>query len=155
MAGSQVLKREQLLPSLDLQGVAEYIKAGKAKHIICMCGAGISVSAGIPDFRTPGTGLYSQLQRYNLPHPEAVFSIDYFRKNPKPFHMLAKVRWVGKHTAAKGMELKIQVLEAMLVPFLPCLFPACCTVGDAATMLIQQVQCSLCVCLFQSEQATQ
>ena len=35
-----------------------------------MVGAGISVSAGIPDFRSPGTGLYSQLEKYNLPHPQ-------------------------------------------------------------------------------------
>jgi NAD-dependent SIR2 family protein deacetylase len=54
-------------------------------------GAGISVSAGIPDFRSPGTGLYSQLQRYDLPWPEAVFDIRYFRHNPQPFCMLAKV----------------------------------------------------------------
>jgi hypothetical protein len=33
------------------------------------------VSAGIPDFRTPGTGLYSQLDRLNLPTPEAVFEV--------------------------------------------------------------------------------
>jgi NAD-dependent SIR2 family protein deacetylase len=49
------------------------------------------VSAGIPDFRSPGTGLYSQLQRFDLPWPEAVFDLRYFRHNPKPFCMLAKV----------------------------------------------------------------
>ncbi len=51
----------------------------------------MSVSAGIPDFRSPGTGLYSQLAKYDLPTPEAVFEIGYFRRNPKPFHLLAKV----------------------------------------------------------------
>lgn len=34
-----------------------------------MTGAGLSVASGIPDFRSPGTGLYSQLQKYNLPYP--------------------------------------------------------------------------------------
>ncbi len=56
-----------------------------------MCGAGLSVSAGIPDFRTPGTGLYSNLQKFDLPYPEAVFEINYFKRNPAPFFMLAKV----------------------------------------------------------------
>lgn len=42
------------------------------------------------DFRTPGTGLYSRLAEYDLPFPEAVFTIGFFRSNPKPFYTLAK-----------------------------------------------------------------
>ncbi|GBP15901.1 NAD-dependent protein deacetylase Sirt2 [Eumeta japonica] len=46
-----------------------------------MVGAGISTSAGIPDFRSPGSGLYDNLQKYNLPHPSAIFEMDYFEEN--------------------------------------------------------------------------
>lgn len=38
-------------------------------------------AAGIPDFRSPETGLYSNLQKYNLPNPMAIFALDYFRVN--------------------------------------------------------------------------
>jgi hypothetical protein len=38
----------------------------------------IITAAGIPDFRTPGTGLYDNLQQYNLPNPMAIFDISYF-----------------------------------------------------------------------------
>lgn len=48
-------------------------------------------SAGIPDFRSPKTGLYHNLKKYKLPHPQAVFELDYFRKRPEPFYQLAKV----------------------------------------------------------------
>eukprot|EP01122_Echinamoeba_exundans_P004912 TRINITY_DN1511_c0_g1_i3.p1 TRINITY_DN1511_c0_g1~~TRINITY_DN1511_c0_g1_i3.p1 ORF type:complete len:176 (-),score=39.28 TRINITY_DN1511_c0_g1_i3:913-1440(-) len=65
----------KILESATLEAVANGIKEGKFKNIICMTGAGISVAAGIPDFRSPGTGLYSNLQKYNLPFPEAVFEI--------------------------------------------------------------------------------
>ncbi|KAL4433418.1 hypothetical protein ABPG77_010271 [Micractinium sp. CCAP 211/92] len=86
-----------LLPSFDLEGVAELIRAGRVRRIICMCGAGISVSAGIPDFRSPGTGLYSRLQKYNLPYPHAVFEMSFFRKNPRPFFLLAKELFPGNY----------------------------------------------------------
>lgn len=74
----------------SMQTIAQYIKEGRANNVVLMVGAGISVSAGIPDFRTPGTGLYSNLQKYNLPKPEAMFDIDQFQDNPAPFYDLAK-----------------------------------------------------------------
>jgi len=55
-----------------------------------LSGAGLSVAAGIPDFRSPGTGLYSKLQEYKLPYPEAIFELSYFKKNPTAFLGLAK-----------------------------------------------------------------
>jgi len=73
--------REQLVDGL---------KNKTFKKVILLTGAGISVSAGIPDFRSPGTGLYANLQKYKLPEPEAVFDLKYFRKNPQPFYMLSK-----------------------------------------------------------------
>jgi NAD-dependent protein deacetylase SIR2 len=50
----------------------------------------------VPDFRSPGTGLYANLARLNLPYAEAVFDIDFFRKRPEPFYYLAKELYPGK-----------------------------------------------------------
>ncbi|XP_065919749.1 NAD-dependent protein deacetylase sirtuin-2-like [Dysidea avara] len=94
-------KREPLLTPLGIEGVANYIKeldkkqGDEKKKILVMTGAGISTAAGIPDFRSPGTGLYDNLQKYNLPHPTAVFEIGYFKENPKPFCLLAKELYPG------------------------------------------------------------
>jgi hypothetical protein len=63
--------------SFDLASAAKYM--AKCSNILVMSGAGISTSAGIPDFRSPNTGLYSQLEKYNLPSPEAIFQLDFFR----------------------------------------------------------------------------
>jgi Sir2 family len=41
------------------EGVVQLLR--DAKRIVVLTGAGISVSCGIPDFRTKGSGLYSTL----------------------------------------------------------------------------------------------
>eukprot|EP00887_Chlorella_sp_A99_P001800 scaffold19.g1800.t1 len=89
------LARAPVLASRDIEGIAALIKAGRSR-IICMCGAGISVNAGIPDFRSPGSGLYHRLEQYDLPYPQAVFEIDFFKRNPKPFFVLSKELAPGK-----------------------------------------------------------
>ncbi|KAK4039347.1 DHS-like NAD/FAD-binding domain-containing protein [Parachaetomium inaequale] len=83
------------LPERSLPAVADFIKSGKARRIVVMTGAGISTAAGIPDFRSPETGLYANLAALDLPEPEAVFDLSFFRQNPKPFYVLAKELYPG------------------------------------------------------------
>lgn len=74
----------------DLKALADYMKSDQCQNVFLMLGAGVSTAAGIPDFRSPKTGLYANLARLNLPYPEAVFQISFFRNNPVPFYTLAK-----------------------------------------------------------------
>ncbi|KAI9603593.1 hypothetical protein KEM48_000893 [Puccinia striiformis f. sp. tritici PST-130] len=74
----------------NLNDLAILINSGRVENVIIMAGAGISTSAGIPDFRSPETGIYANLEKYDLPYPEAIFDIDYFKENPAPFYTLAK-----------------------------------------------------------------
>jgi len=99
-----------ILEELSLDGIVDYIKQDRAKNIIVMAGAGISTSAGIPDFRTPGTGLYDNLQKFNLPSPTAVFDVRYFQENPKPFFALAKELYPNKFVPTPS-HLFVKMLE--------------------------------------------
>ncbi|KZC07432.1 NAD-dependent protein deacetylase sirtuin-2 [Dufourea novaeangliae] len=86
--------QQKTLRELSLNGVVEYIKENENLKIITMAGAGIStckyLPAGIPDFRSPSSGLYHNLEKYNLPQPQAIFDLDFFMENPEPFFMLAR-----------------------------------------------------------------
>jgi NAD-dependent protein deacetylase/lipoamidase len=51
----------------------------EARSVVALTGAGISVPSGIPDFRTPGTGLWANV------NPMEVAHIDVFRRDPERF----------------------------------------------------------------------
>lgn len=52
----------------------------------------VSVSCGIPDFRSKD-GIYARLavDFPDLPDPQAMFDIEYFKRDPRPFFKFAKV----------------------------------------------------------------
>ncbi|EFA80312.1 NAD+-dependent deacetylase [Heterostelium album PN500] len=69
----------------------------KCKNIVVVTGAGVSVSCGIPDFRSKG-GVYDTIEKkYNLPEPESLFDIRYLREDPRPFFEFAKEIYPGSH----------------------------------------------------------
>lgn len=39
--------------------------------------------------------MYNNLLKYNLPYPQAIFELEYFYQNPKPFFQLAKELYPG------------------------------------------------------------
>jgi NAD-dependent deacetylase len=63
--------------SSQAAALAELIRA--ADSVVALTGAGISVPSGIPDFRTPGTGLWTNVDPMEVAH------IDVFRRDPGRF----------------------------------------------------------------------
>jgi NAD-dependent deacetylase len=60
-----------------VERVAALIEDGSS--VVALTGAGISVPSGIPDFRSPGSGLWQNVD------PMAVAHIDVFRREPQRF----------------------------------------------------------------------
>ncbi|XP_030646486.1 NAD-dependent protein deacetylase sirtuin-3 [Chanos chanos] len=96
-SSSGSMTKPQPTPRGGLGPIARMVKLGRLQNIVVVAGAGISTASGIPDFRTPGTGLYANLKKYDLPYPEAIFNIDYFSNDPRPFFSLAKELYPGRH----------------------------------------------------------
>jgi len=67
-----------------------------AKKILVLTGAGISVSCGIPDFRSRN-GLYAKLavDFPELPDPQSMFCLKFFKSDPRPFFRFAKEIFPG------------------------------------------------------------
>src|ERR1700757_5291952 len=58
-------------------GLAELVRG--ACSVVALTGAGISTPSGIPDFRSPGTGLWETVDPMEVAH------IDAFRADPQRF----------------------------------------------------------------------
>lgn len=105
------------LPSVNLlEDVVDLIR--RSSRILVLTGAGVSVSCGIPDFRSKD-GLYARLKKEfpTLPNPQAMFSINYFRLDPRPFFKFAKEIYPGRfepspsHKFIRQLELNRKLLR--------------------------------------------
>lgn len=67
----------QLTASQDVAALAQLVRC--AGSVVALTGAGISVPSGIPDFRTPGTGVWANVDPMEVAH------IDAWRANPERF----------------------------------------------------------------------
>jgi NAD-dependent deacetylase len=65
------------VPSAEVERLAELIR--ESSCTVALTGAGISVPSGIPDFRTPETGLWAKVDPMEVAH------IDVFERDPARF----------------------------------------------------------------------
>jgi NAD-dependent deacetylase len=100
-------------PGRSAAALAELIK--DAERVVALTGAGISVPSGIPDFRTPGKGLWEKVDPFEVAH------IDAFHRDTRRFwsfyrprfHALADKLPNRAHEALAALESR-GLLEAVV-----------------------------------------
>ncbi|KAF9168387.1 NAD-dependent histone deacetylase sir2 [Mortierella sp. AD011] len=99
-------KRLQQFHSLD--HVVSLLK--NSKQIMVLTGAGVSVSCGIPDFRSED-GIYSRLSEFELDDPQQMFDLDFFRERPQIFYSFAREIFPSNFTPSPSHYF-IKLLES-------------------------------------------
>ena len=89
-----MLKSPQLLLDASQIGAVKVVEYARnvltsAKRLLVIIGAGLSTSAGVPDFRSPDSGLYSTLIAQGIADPQEIFNADVFRDEPEIFWSVA------------------------------------------------------------------
>jgi NAD-dependent protein deacetylase/lipoamidase len=69
--------RDVFVPSAEVERLAELLEA--ASSAVALTGAGVSVPSGIPDFRTPQTGLWAKVDPMEVAH------VSVFERDPERF----------------------------------------------------------------------
>ena len=85
----KIAKRAKRSDINSLQDALQLLR--DSKNIIVLTGAGVSVSCGIPDFRSKN-GIYSRLDEFQLDDPQQMFDLEYFKIQPQTFYSFAKVK---------------------------------------------------------------
>jgi NAD-dependent deacetylase len=91
-------------PTADIERLADLLRASSST--VALTGAGISVPSGIPDFRSPGTGLWENVDPMEVAH------IDVFLHEPRRFWSFYRPRFGllsgkqpnGAHAALAALE---------------------------------------------------
>ncbi|XP_067671872.1 NAD-dependent protein deacetylase sirtuin-1-like [Haliotis asinina] len=106
---SEPPKRKKLHNINTLDDVLDLMRT--CKKIMVLTGAGVSVSCGIPDFRSRN-GIYARLavDFPDLPDPQAMFDIRYFQNDPRPFFKFAKEIYPGQFEPSRCHKF-IQLIE--------------------------------------------
>lgn len=73
---------------IEARRLADFITAAAPQGIIVLTGAGISTASGIPDFRSPGSGLWETID------PMKAMSLASFERDPAAFYQLALTSWL-------------------------------------------------------------
>jgi len=68
---------ERQVATREVERLAELL--GQSRRAVVLTGAGVSVPSGIPDFRTPETGLWAKVDPMEVAH------IDVFERDPERF----------------------------------------------------------------------